>query len=44
MFTESTALYDLIYAQFKNYSEEAARLDAPLRRVHPLCISILDVA
>lgn len=44
MFTESAEVYDLIYAEFKNYPEESARLAALLRRVNPSCRSVLDVA
>ncbi len=44
MFSESSELYDLIYASFKDYSQEARDIVALLRRVHPHCRSILDVA
>jgi SAM-dependent methyltransferase len=44
VFSESAEIYDLIYAGFKNYAEEAAQLAAVLRRVHPTCRSVLDVA
>ena len=44
MFTESAEIYDLIYAEFKNYAEESERLAALIRRVNPHCQSILDVA
>lgn len=44
MFTESAEIYDLIYAEFKNYAEESARLAALLRHVYPECRSVLDVA
>jgi SAM-dependent methyltransferase len=44
MFTESAEIYDLIYAQFKNYAEESERLAALIRRVNPQCHSVLDVA
>ena len=44
MFTESAEIYDLIYAEFKNYAKESERLAALIRRVNPHCQSILDVA
>jgi SAM-dependent methyltransferase len=44
MFTESAEIYDLIYAEFKNYPEESERLAALIRRVNPQCHSVLDVA
>jgi len=44
MFTESAEIYDLIYAQFKNYATESERLAALIRRVNPQCESVLDVA
>lgn len=44
MFTESAEVYDLIYAEFKNYADESARLSALIRRVNPGCHSVLDVA
>lgn len=44
MFTESADVYDLVYAQFKNYADESARLANLIRRVNPLCHSVLDVA
>lgn len=44
MFTESAALYDRIYSSFKDYSREAGDIAALLRRVHPRCRSVLDVA
>ena len=44
MFTESAEIYDLIYAEFKNYAEESERLAALIRRVNPQCHSVLDVA
>jgi SAM-dependent methyltransferase len=44
MFSESAEVYDLIYAQFKNYREESTRLAALLRRLNPSCRSVLDVA
>ena len=44
MFSESAALYDLIYSAFKDYSAEAAALAAVIRREHPRAKTILDVA
>ena len=44
MFTESAEIYDLIYAGFKDYAEESARLAALLRHVYPECRSVLDLA
>ena len=44
MFTESAALYDLIYSTFKNYAAETAALAALIQREHPRANTILDVA
>lgn len=44
MFSESAGLYDLIYASFKDYAAEAAQIASLLRRVHPPCHTVLDVA
>jgi SAM-dependent methyltransferase len=44
MFTESAALYDLIYATFKNYPAETTALASVIRREHPRARTILDVA
>jgi SAM-dependent methyltransferase len=44
MFTESAALYDLIYSTFKDYPSETAALAALIRREHPRARTILDVA
>lgn len=44
MFSESAALYDLIYSQFKDYRAETARLAAEIRRAHPRARTVLDVA
>ncbi len=44
MFSHSADLYDLIYSSFKDYSQEAGRIAALLRQVHPRCHTILDVA
>ena len=44
MFSESAALYDAIYAVFKDYAEEAAAVSALLGKLNPKATSILDVA
>jgi SAM-dependent methyltransferase len=44
MFSESAALYDLIYSTFKDYAVEATALAALIRREHPRAKTILDVA
>jgi SAM-dependent methyltransferase len=44
VFSESAEFYDLIYSSFKDYSREARDVAALLRRVHPGCRTILDVA
>lgn len=44
MFSESAALYDLIYSTFKDYAAETTALAALIRRVHPRAKTILDVA
>ncbi len=44
MFSESAELYDLIYAQFKDYAAEAERIAGLIRRVHPHALRLLDVA
>jgi SAM-dependent methyltransferase len=44
MFTESAALYDLIYSTFKDYAAETTALAALIRREHPRAKTILDVA
>ncbi len=44
MFSESAELYDLIYAQFKDYPAEAERIAALIRQVHPEARRLLDVA
>ncbi len=43
MFTESTALYDPIYMQFKDFEKEAARVAGIIRAVKPGARRILDV-
>jgi SAM-dependent methyltransferase len=44
MFTESARFYDLIYSTFKDYGAEVAQIAGLLRRLNPLCRTILDVA
>ncbi len=44
MFSESAELYDLIYSSFKDYSQEAGQIAALLKKVHPGCRTLLDVA
>lgn len=44
MFTESAELYDLIYHSIKDYPAEATQVAQILRRFHPSCITVLDVA
>ena len=44
MFSESAELYDRIYATFKDYPAEAARLAAWIRAERPGARTILDVA
>jgi len=44
MFSESAALYDIIYATFKNYEAESATIAALLERERPGCRTVLDVA
>ena len=44
MFSESAGLYDLIYSSLKDYAAEAAQIASLLRRVHPSCHTVLDVA
>lgn len=43
MFARTAQYYDLIYS-FKDYSEEAAKIRAVIRKEHPAAHSILDVA
>lgn len=43
MFTESAELYDAIYAAFKDYRAEAARVAALIRALHPEARTVLDV-
>ncbi len=43
MFTETAALYDLIYAGVKDYASETEQLVQLLRRVHPAAHTVLDV-
>ena len=44
MFSESAALYDLIYSTFKNYEAETEQLATVLARVRPGVRTVLDVA
>ena len=44
MFSASAALYDLIYAEFKDYPGEAGELAAAIRHAHPRARTVLDVA
>jgi SAM-dependent methyltransferase len=44
MFTETTALYDIIYSTFKDYDAESAKIAALLERERPGCRTVLDVA
>lgn len=44
MFSESAALYDLIYSTFKDYDAETAQLASLLTRVRPGARTVLDVA
>lgn len=44
MFDASAEYYDLIYSTFKDYAAEAAQIAGLLRRIHPGCRTILDVA
>jgi ubiquinone/menaquinone biosynthesis C-methylase UbiE len=43
MFSESAEFYDAIYASFKDYRAEAARVAALLRTLQPQCRTVLDV-
>jgi SAM-dependent methyltransferase len=44
MFSSSAEYYDLIYSTLKDYSAEVKQIVSLLRRLHPQCESILDVA
>ena len=44
MYSESAALYDLIYAPIKDYPAEAGQVAGLLRRARPRCRTLLDVA
>jgi SAM-dependent methyltransferase len=44
MYSESAALYDLIYTPIKDYSAEAGQVADLLRRARPRCRTLLDVA
>jgi SAM-dependent methyltransferase len=43
MFSESADVYDLLYGQLKNYSEEAQKISRLVQRLRPSAKSILDV-
>jgi SAM-dependent methyltransferase len=44
MFSESASLYDLIYASFKDYDAESAKVAALLEAARPGCRTVLDIA
>jgi SAM-dependent methyltransferase len=44
VFSASAEFYDLIYSTFKDYAAETQQIAALLRRLHPRCESVLDVA
>lgn len=44
MYTETAALYDLIYSSFKNYEAETDQLFALLSRIRPGLRTVLDIA
>lgn len=44
MYSESAALYDLIYTPIKDYSAEAGQVAGLIRRTRPRCRRLLDVA
>jgi SAM-dependent methyltransferase len=44
MFDASAEYYDLLYSTFKDYAAETAAIAALLRRLHPTCRTVLDVA
>jgi SAM-dependent methyltransferase len=44
MFHSSTKFYDLIYSTIKDYPSEARQIAGLLRRLHPQCETVLDVA
>lgn len=44
MFSESYAVYDLLYRTIKDYAQEAGMLASLIRGVHPHAAKILDVA
>lgn len=43
MFSESAALYDLVYSSFKDYGAEAAQVADLIAREHPSAHTVLDV-
>lgn len=44
MYSESAALYDLLYTPIKDYSAEAGQVAGLLRRARPRCRTLLDIA
>ena len=44
MFHSSSEFYDLIYSTIKDYPSEAKQIAGLLRRLHPQCETVLDVA
>jgi SAM-dependent methyltransferase len=44
VFDASAEFYDLIYSGFKDYAAETEQLASLVRREHPGCVSVLDVA
>jgi SAM-dependent methyltransferase len=44
VYTETAALYDLIYGKLKDYPGEVRALVAVVRGAHPACRTLLDVA
>jgi SAM-dependent methyltransferase len=44
MFNSSAEFYDLIYSTIKDYPSEARQIAGLLRRLHPHCETVLDVA
>jgi SAM-dependent methyltransferase len=44
MFSPSAEYYDLIYSTFKDYPSESKQIASLLRRLHPECQTVLDVA
>jgi SAM-dependent methyltransferase len=44
MFNSSAKFYDLIYSTIKDYPSEARQIAGLLRRLHPQCETVLDIA